>query len=342
MFNTAIMINDADSPEVPVRLLENFEPIKFPVPSPHFAYVRKLRRNSGLTSVRWFDKDTLFIGDFAAKSVYLVKPYADTPVIKKISTPDGHGVPTETDLMDIRANSMVLTNFYTGEVAFYDVGPDCLSFSHTIMPPSKLNKQKGLLSKLFGKSKDKPIKGRKIHGAVFVPGYENLLWSSFCDSRDKGVEITKLDGSQVHSLPLPEQAQDVAFIECYGETYAIQAARTDHISVKAPNEKSIYVTMFVYRLPSDLEKTPPELILTRYFSGHVDAIKAYKGAVYAANQHDSCVDEFFYDPLQNELTLNRRFTGFDMPHGLDVSPDGKVAVTNYGPDNDLRIFQLDR
>lgn len=319
------------------------EPIPFPVPEPHYAYVRSLRRNSGLTSVRWYDQETLFAGDFAAKAVYRVKPFSADPIVDCIPTPSGQGLPTETDLMDIRGDTMVMTNFYTGEVAFYDVGVDKLAFSHTIEPPSLIENKRGWLSTMVRRAKGKKLTGRrKIHGAIFVPGYDDLLWVSYCDARDKGAEIVKLNGDPVHSLKLPEQGQDVAFLEIDGQHYAVQAARTDHITVDKPNERNIYVTMFVYRLPKDLHSESPELVLTEYFPGHLDAIKPYKGAIYAANQHDSCVDEFFYDPAQNALTLRRRFTGFDMPHGLDVSPDGKVAVTNYGPANDLRIFQLDR
>lgn len=328
---------------VAVEFLENCASIPFPIPEPHYAYVRTLRRNSGLTSVRWFDNETLFVGDFAAKTVYRVKPFSIKPIVEGIRTPDGNGNPTETDLMDIRGDTMVLTNFYTGEVAFYTVGAERLKFSHIILPPSQIKNNRGLIRTLIRRVKGKEIVGRrKIHGAIFVPGYENLLWVSYCDARAKGVEIVQLDGKPVHSIKLSEQGQDVAFLEMDGQKFAVQAARTDHITVKAPNERNIYVTMFVYRLPEDLEKDLPELVLTRHFPGHLDAIKAYKGAVYAANQHDSCVDEFVYNPVQNTLDLQRRFIGFDMPHGLDISPDGKVAITNYGPENDLRIFQLDR
>lgn len=324
---TAYQFDFSSTETVAVKLLDNCPPIHFPIPSPHYAYVRTLRRNSGLTSVRWFDNETLFAGDFAAKTVYRVKPFSDKPIAESIPTPDGSGNPTETDLMDIRGQTMILTNFYKGEVAFYNVGAEQLTFSHTILPPSLIENKRGPIRTWIRKIKGKKLTDRrKIHGAIFVPGYEDLLWVSYCDARHKGVEIVKLNGDPVHSIALPEQGQDVAFLEIEGETFAVQAARTDHITVNQPNERNIYVTMFVYRLPKNLEQDLPELILTEQFPGHLDAIKAYKGAIYAANQHDSCVDEFVYDPIQNTLNLQRRFTGFDMPHGLDISPGGKVAV----------------
>lgn len=342
MSSTALKKDFSNVETIPVKLLGNGEPIPFPIPDPHYAFVGSLRRNSGLTSCRWFDANTLFAGDFAARRVYRVRPFDDEPIADWIPTLNGKGKPTETDLMDIKGNTMVMTNFYTGEVAFYEVSAEQLKFSHTILPPTKLRNERGPVRSFLRQLKGKPLVGRRIHGAIFVPGFEDLLWVSYCDARDKGFEIIKAGGEPVHSMTLPEQGQDVSFLEQDGITYAIQAARTDHITIKEPNEKTMYVTLFVYRLPKDLYSTEPELILTRHFPGHLDATKAYKGAIYAANQHDSCIDEFIYNAQENELTLARRFTGFDMPHGLDVSPEGVVAVTNYGPENDLRIFKLDR
>lgn len=344
MASTAHMSDFSSQEYTWIELLSVREPILFPIPEPHYAYVRKLKRNSGLTSVRWYDNETLFTADFAAKTVYRVKPFSDQPIVQSIRTPNGEGLPTETDLMDIRQNTMVLTNFYAGEIGFYNVSSDSLEFSHIVDPPSSfIENKRGLVRSLIRKAKGKKLTGkRKVHGAIFVPGYEDLLWISFCDARRRGAEITKLDGTPIHSLALPEQGQDVTFLDFDGEKFAVQAARTDHITKDAPNERNIYVTLYVYRLPENLNTTPPELVLTEHFPGHLDAIKTYKNAVYAANQHDCCVDEFFYDPVQNKLELNRRFKGFDMPHGLDISPDGKMAVTNYGPENDLRFYQLDR
>jgi hypothetical protein len=102
----------------------------------------------------------------------------------------------------------------------------------------------------------------------------------------------------------------------------------------------MFVTMYVYRLPLDLHKQGPELLLTQRFSGHLDALKMFDGLVYGANQHDSCIDEFEYCPKANEIKLRRRLGGSDMPHGLDIRSDGLMAVTNYGPGNDLRLYQL--
>lgn len=322
--------------------------IKFPVPDPHYAYVRTRHRNSGLTSVRWYDEQTLFAGDFAAKTVYRVKPFSSNPIEAGISTLDGEGRPTETDLMDLRDNTMALTNFYTGEVAFYTVGADVLQFERVILPPAQSARSSSnkfwhkFMQYSSSRNKNAGVEkgGRKIHGVVFIPGYANLLWVSYCDAGRKGIEIVTTDGSSVCSVPTTEQAQDVAFMRSGDETYAIQAARTNHITVNEPNETEMYVTMYVYRLPRDLNKKAPELLLTQRFLGHLDALKMFDGFVYGANQHDSCVDEFEYSPKVNEIKLRRRIGGFDMPHGLDIRSDGLMAVTNYGPGNELRLYQL--
>lgn len=314
-------------------------PIRFPVPDPHFAYVRTRRRNSGLTSVRWYDAETLFAADFAAKRIYRVKPFSERPIDAEVATLDGHGVPTATDLMDLRVDSLVVTNFYTGEVAFYAVGPTTLRFERVVAPPARPQPKRRSLRALFRPERAQRA-GRRVHGAVFVPGANDLLWVSYCDAHDRGIEIITLEGEPVLSLPTTEQAQDVAFLEHDGIRYAMQAARTNHISTDGPNDAEMYATLYVYRLPQDLRKEAPTLVATQRFSGHLDALRSFRSSVYAANQHDDCVDEFVWSPRTEEITLRQRWTGFDMPHGLDIRPDGLMAVTNYGPANELRFVQL--
>lgn len=315
--------------------------IAFPVPDPHFAFVRTRRRNSGLTSVRWYDDETLFAADFSAKAVYRVCPFTDNPIDASISTLDGSGCATSTDLMDCRGDMMVMTNFYTGEVGFYTIGRHILRFDRVICPhvPGQWLRNLRSLLKLVRGNSNVPRR-RRAHGIRFVPGYEDLLWVSYCDARVSGIEIVTSEGRTVHSLRTPEQAQDVAFIEHDGVTYAVQAARTDHISADGPREVSMYATLYVYRLPDNLKQEPPLLMTTEHFSGHIDALKEFRGRVYGANQHDDCVDEFVYLPDNNSIKLLRRIEGFDMPHGIDIRHDGLMAVTNYGDKNDLRFVQL--
>jgi hypothetical protein len=314
--------------------------VPFPVADPHYVYVQARRRNSGLTSVRWHDDETLYASDFSAKALYRVKPFADRPIDAQTDTLDGQGRPTQTDLMDLRGDTLVMTNFYCGEVGVYEVGPDTIRFERVIRPPARPAPRRRSLRSLFGSGSGDARGGRRVHGAVFVPGYQDLLWVSSCDAHQRGVEIITLDGTPVHSLPTVEQAQDVAFVELAGVNYAIQAARTNHITVRAPNDIAMYATLYVFRLPPDLRRERPELLVTQRFSGHLDAMKGFRGSVYGANQYDDCVDQFTYCPKENRIDRVRRLTGFDMPHGLDIRHDGLMAVTNYGPANDLRFFQL--
>lgn len=314
--------------------------IPFPVPDPHYAYVRTRKRSSGLTSVRWHDDETLFAGDFAAKAVYRVRPFSDKPIDASIPTLDGAKAETETDLMDLRGDVVIMSNFYTGEVAFYTANRGALRFERVIRPPRPANPGRTLRSLARFWKKESLRNGRKIHGVRFVPGYDDLLWVSFCDAHEPGIEIVTREGKTIHSIPTAEQAQDTAFVEHGGVTYAVEAARTDHITVDAPNESNMYATLYVYRLPQDLRAAAPELVTQGRFTGHIDAIKEFRNRVYAANQHDDSVDEFTYSPEKNEITLTRRISGFDMPHGLDIRHDGLLAVTNYGEKNDLRFVQL--
>jgi len=242
--------------------------------------------------------------------------------------------------MDLRGDTLVMTNFYRGEVGVYEVGPETLRFERVIRLPRRPAPRRRSWRNLFGSASADAGATRRVHGAVFVPGYPDLLWVSFCDAHQRGVEIVTLEGTPIHSLHTDEQAQDVAFVEQAGVTYAIQAARTNHITVRAANDIDMYATLYVFRLPPDLRSDRPELLVTQRFSGHLDAMKSFGGSVFGANQYDDCVDQFTYSPEKNRIELVRRLTGFDMPHGLDIRHDGLMAVTNYGPTNDLRFLQL--
>ncbi|ORV91736.1 hypothetical protein AWC12_03470 [Mycolicibacterium iranicum] len=61
---------------------------------------------------------------------------------------------------------------------------------------------------------------------------------------------------------------------------------------------------------------------------HFDAAAIYDGKLYANNQHDDNVSVF---DLAAETELDPIVDdAFSFPHGVDVSPNGILAVTNYG------------
>jgi DNA-binding beta-propeller fold protein YncE len=62
--------------------------------------------------------------------------------------------------------------------------------------------------------------------------------------------------------------------------------------------------------------------------------------VYSANQYTDAVDVFGITP-DERIEQRPSIKGFSMPHGLDIRPDGLMAVTNYG-DNTVRVVDLER
>ena len=230
------------------------------------------------------------------------------------------GVPVQTDLMDINKNIFAVTNFFQGSISIYKIDAFRINFVKEI----KLN------SFIY------------VHGVRFIPGYDNLIWVSYCGANNKCVQIIDyLKEKVVHTIPMKEQAQDCAFLQQGGRSYAMQFARTPHISegrlpAGAPL-KEMYATVYLLELPENINSAAPRMVSEARFDGHLDAAKEYNGAVYSANQYMDCIDVFTLNGTDILKTGN--IPGFNFPHGVDIRSDGVIAVTNYG-DNSLRIGRL--
>ena len=257
--------------------------------------------------------------DFNEKRAYLVElDNDDVRIIHSLPTTIADGTPVETDLMDVKGTSVVVTNFYQGSLSFYEVKDDEIQFRREILA----NRYKG------------------AHGVRFIPGQSDLLWVSYCGRKNKCLEIVDCPtGEVVHHVDLKEQAQDAAFLG----GYAVQFARTDHILRGAPKRrfwqplKKMYATAYLFRLPDDLRSDPPQLADEWRGTGHIDACKEFDGKVYAANQYNSEIDVFSI--RGGRLEHCSSIPDFGMPHGLDIRKDGLMAVTNYA-DQSLRFINL--
>lgn len=286
---------------------------------PYFATICDRPRISGLTSVRWLPNGGLVCCDFNERAIYLL---ARTPsgfrFVDVKPTVTNNGMAVQTDLLDVRGNLCVVTNFFQGSISFYRLVQNQIVFWKEL----NLNDFKG------------------AHGVRFIPGHEHLVWVSYCDRNNKCFQIIDFESEKIlQTIETEEQAQDVAFID----GYAVLFARTPHISegiVDPPTDsprRVIYATAYLYGLPKNIQYETPKLLHTWRGEGHLDAAKEFRGLVFGANQYLDRIDVF---AVRNE-TLHRISTipGFDMPHGLDINKRGELAVTNYG-DQSLRVASL--
>jgi hypothetical protein len=290
---------------------------QFPLPAkPHVVYVKDRARNSGLTSLRFFGDNRIVCCDFNGKIMYLVELTDSVPkIIAYTPTVIQDGTPVQTDLMDVNKEGLVVvSNFYQGSQSFFQIKGNTLAFVGELdLHPSF----------------------RGCHGVRFVPGYDDLLWVTYCGTRNKYIVILNYKTKTVlHEIPMPEQLQDAAFVG----PYAVVPARTDHITVAGPNATMMYATIYLFRLPENLYTTPPTLIDTWHGNGHLDAMIEYGDQVYSANQYTDEVDVFGITS-EERIELRSSIKGFSMPHGLDIRLDGLMAVTNY-EDSSLRLVEL--
>ena len=279
---------------------------RFPSASaPHIAYIKDRPRNSGLTSLRFVGPNRFVCCDFNEKMMYLVELVGSTMKrIAAIPTVIQDGTPVQTDLLDVNHDGLLVTsNFYQGSQSLYQLHDDKLSFVSEL----KLNNF------------------IRCHGVRFVPGYDDLLWVTYCGKDNKFIVIADYKKRTIlHLLPMPEQMQDTAFLG----TYAMAPARTDHISVNGPFTGQMYATVYLFSLPENLYASPPQLIDTWRGSGHLDGMKEYAEQAYSANQYNDTIDVFGVSTAQR-IEHRQSLRGFAMPHGLDIRHDGLMAVTNY-------------
>jgi DNA-binding beta-propeller fold protein YncE len=296
--------------------------LKFTFPSyrpAYFVTIRDRARISGLTSVRFLSNNVLVACDFNECRCYLVELGQGNSIslLDHHPTLIGNGHAVATDLLDIRDNQFVVTNFVQGSVSFYRVDGKKIVFLREL----NLNQFKG------------------AHGVRYVPKYSQLIWVSYCGKNNKCVQIIDYAADRVlWTIDTAEQAQDVAFTT--DGKHALVVARTPHITEGklAPDSqvplKDMYATAYLYRMPENLRTAPPVLVDEWHGSGHIDATKEFGDYIFAANQYEDVVDVFTI--RDEKIQLVQKIEGFYMPHGLDIRSDGLLATTNYG-DQSLRL-----
>ncbi|MCF2948183.1 hypothetical protein L0668_08705 [Paraglaciecola aquimarina] len=317
-----IPIDDCrDEIESQLKLSVSSKVFQFPLPKNiHYATVKDRPRNSGLTSVGFINSTHVICCDFNEKTSY----YSEI-IGEKLNILDSHptitsdGMPVQTDLIDVRKNEFVVSNFYQGSVSHYEVIDHKIKFIREINHNSFKN----------------------LHGVRFIPNYDSLLWLAYCGGNNKCHQIYDMKKNKViHEFSTDQQCQDISFVG----KYAVVFARTDHIAkgnvklTKNSPKNTMFATAYIYELPKNIYEAPPIIKRIWKGNGHIDSTKAGpNGCIYAANQYLDRVDVLKVDQ-SGIMSLIQTIDGYELPHGLDIK--GKeLAVTCY-QDSTLRVAEL--
>lgn len=292
---------------------------QFPITKePNIATVKDRPRNSGLTSVGFVNNEQFVCCDFNEKKAYFAEVIkGELAILDSHPTVISDGSPVQTDLIDVRGKEFVVSNFFQGSVSYYHINEQKIEFIKEINHNSY----------------------RNLHGVRFIPGYDDLLWLTYCGINNKCHQIINMKSEKVvHQFFTEQQCQDVA----YNGKYAVVFARTNHMtgvgSKRPENAPIMFASAYIYEMPNDLLKKAPVLKRQWRGEGHIDAVKAGPdGRIYAANQYLDRVDVFELSS-SGSMHLVEVIEGYGLPHGLDVNTN-RLVVTCY-EDTTLREIPL--
>jgi hypothetical protein len=158
------------------------------------------------------------------------------------------------------------------------------------------------------------------HGCTY--DREGEIWLAYSVGKDPRIQ----NGHQIWRLPKPWGARKVCFDSATGDTYAV--ANTNTPKTKSYEDSALGIWR--------LDKTLGVWNLLRSFSGaHGDALGVYGGHVWAADQVS---DTLLGIPLDGGQDIRVK-CGLSFPHGLGISPRGRIAITNYG-DSTITVLDL--
>lgn len=151
------------------------------------------------------------------------------------------------------------------------------------------------------------------HGVAF--GKAGALCLTFHTGENPRIEI----GDKCWRLPEPWGARDVCYDEVSDTYYAV--------AVSANPQRIAYekTSTSVWKLDANSDDWQ---MIEEAQGMHSDACQVYKGRLWLPNQHSDGVVAFGLNGATSIPLISG--DGFDFPHGLGVSEQGILAVTNYG------------
>ncbi len=153
------------------------------------------------------------------------------------------------------------------------------------------------------------------HGLRYDP--EGRIWLALSTGEDPRIEIDR--EGRCWRLPAPWGARDVCFDPDSGAAWAVAVSNVPQLSAYRETAVGVWV----------MGAGDSTFALVRTFEGlHADACRVHSGRLWFACQRNDRVLGFELSGREPDLVLQG--LDLDFPHGVDVSPTGMLAVTNYG------------
>ena len=253
-------------------------------------------RYSTLTGVWWLDNDSLIVDHRSGlrMAVFQLKDFEKPVWIGEIE-----------HLTDDIAAKKVNDNIW--EIAVSGCW-DCIASTYQLVKdPSKNQYSANVLKVEQHSRKD------FCHGVAY-DHKDQLCWSIHTGKNPR-IKI----GEDFYKLPAPWGARDI----CY------DAARKRYISVAVsanPSKKSYTgATTTIWVLPENANKWE---CISAIDNLHSDAVDVWNDQIWIPDQLSDRL--LALDAESGDIISIFGGDCFDFPHGLGISPEGKIAVTNYG------------
>lgn len=164
-----------------------------------------------------------------------------------------------------------------------------------------------------------PLDGLRSPAKDFCHGVAYDGQGRLCWSIHTGTTPRFAIGDAVHSLPAPWGVRDICHDRKAGRYLAIAVSK----SPKQAAYDDVMTTIWSYSDPAKGWKC-----LTTLVGVHSDALDVWGGQIWIPDQLGDRL--LAIDAANGQITAIFSGDCLDFPHGLGISEDGLIAVTNYG------------
>jgi len=172
----------------------------------------------------------------------------------------------------------------------------------------------------------------KDHTFCHGVGYDNsgILWMAMHTGKNPRIE--NIAGG-VWKLPKPWGARDICFDDLHQKAYAVAV----NSNPKLTSYGNASISIWEYHLdePKRIFFKQKWKKIIEIDNAHTDACAVYDGKIWLPDQSNDRVLAVTLTEDHSTYIINHK--DFDFPHGLSISDEGMVAVSNYGS-SDVILF----
>jgi glycosyltransferase involved in cell wall biosynthesis len=272
-------------------------------------FVGNRARLGTTTCVRFLGADRIAVASLLGQQMHLYKFDFENKTSRNLNTVDttnGKAL-VSVDLFDFNGtNRLITANCEDSSLSFFDITPDAITFS-SVMDVSTSVKN-------------------YVHGARFIPGIERKV-AACVNSGDKGVIFFDSASGKRRGFFSKNGwgVKDMSMLDSHSRKFVVvmtknnvgQDQAIEHeiqiLLVQGNRRLTRFKVLSEYQLPNE----------------SIEGIIVRNGYLLATCQSS---DSIFVFSLHNDVvTMIDELLGFSFPHGVDISPDGKLlAVSNYG------------